>query len=502
MSTKHPPAHHDILIVGAGFGGIGAAIRLMRDGIHDFAILERADDVGGVWRDNVYPGCACDVQSHLYSLSFAPNPDWTRAFSPQTEIWEYLRRLARDEGVVPHVRLDHGVREAAWDEAAGRWTVDTTRGRFTGRVLILAQGGLSDPVVPDLPGLARFEGRAFHSARWDHELDLAGKRVAVIGTGASAVQFVPAIQPRVAKLHVFQRTAPWVLHKPDRPIPALARRLYHLFPPLQRLMRGWIYASRESYLLFFRHPRLARVAESMGRRYLRKQVRDPALREKLTPRFTIFCKRILLSNDYYPALTRPNVEVVTDGIREVRERSVVTLDGTEREVDAIIFGTGFHVTDMPIAQHVRGRGGRTLAERWGGSPRAHLATTFVGFPNLFMLMGPNAGLGHTSVLYMLEAQIEHVLAALRHMRDTGADAVEPRPEAEAAWIEDVNRRMRGTVWVDGRCRSWYLDRTGRNSTLWPDFTWRFRRRVARFRPHEYEVALGEVEEQAAATFGA
>lgn len=477
----------EVAIVGSGFGGLGAAIRLKQEGIHDLVLLERADDVGGTWRDNTYPGCACDVQSHLYSFSFAPNPEWSRAFSPQPEIQAYLKRCAEEFGVMPHVRLGHEVRGAAWDADALRWRIETTRGPFSARVLVVAAGALSDPVVPPLPGLETFRGAAFHSARWDHGFDLRGRRVAVVGTGASAIQFVPEIQPLVSRLHLFQRTAPWIIPRHDHALSPRRQRLYRRFPAAQRAVRGAIYLLREGMVLGFRHPRMMRLAQRAALRHLERGVPDPALRAKLTPDFTMGCKRVLLSNDYLPALSRPNVEVVTERIAEVRAETIVTADGVEREVDAILFGTGFQPTDPPLGRAIRGRGGRTLAQAWEGSPRAHLGSTVAGFPNLFFLLGPNTGLGHTSVVYMIEAQVEHLLAAMHHMRERGVAALEPRPEAQAAWVAEVDRRMRGTVWTSGGCASWYLDRTGRNSTLWPDFTWRFRRRVARLRSDEYEA---------------
>jgi cation diffusion facilitator CzcD-associated flavoprotein CzcO len=477
--------HARVAVIGSGFGGIGTAIRLMHEGIDDFVLLERADAVGGTWRDNTYPGCECDVQSHLYSFSFAPNPDWTRSFSPQPEIQAYLERCAEDHGVLPHVRFGYEVLGAAWDADASLWRIDTSRGSFTAQVLVMASGALSDPLIPDLPGLGAFQGRTFHSARWDHSFDLAGKRVAVVGTGASAIQLVPAIQPLVEKLYLFQRTPPWIIPRQQHVLGPRRHRLYRRFPALQRAVRGAIYLSREVFVVGFRRPGMMRLAEAVARRHLEKSIADPVLRAKLTPDWRIGCKRILLSNDYLPALARPNVEVVTEGIAGVRARSVVSAGGVEREVDAIIFGTGFVPTDPPLAPHIRGRGGRSLAEAWAGSPKAHVGTTVAGFPNLFMLMGPNTGTGHTSVVYIIEAQIEHLLAALRHLDATGVAALEPREEAQEAFVAAIDRRMEGTVWTAGGCKSWYLDRTGRNSSLWPDFTWRFRRRVARLDPAEY-----------------
>jgi cation diffusion facilitator CzcD-associated flavoprotein CzcO len=480
------PAEVRVAVVGSGFGGLGMAIRLKRDGVDDFVVLERAGDVGGTWRDNRYPGCACDVQSHLYEFSFAPNPDWSRRFAPQPEIQAYLRRTAETSGVLPHVRFDCEVRGARWDAAARRWRIETAHGPLAASVLVVAAGALSDPVIPALPGLDGFAGPAFHSARWDHGVDLTGRRVAVIGTGASAVQFVPRIQPRVAALDVYQRTPPWIMPRFDRATSARARRLFRRAPAAQRALRASIWAGRELLVPVLRHRALARVVQRVALLHLRRSVPDPALRAVLTPDYTIGCKRILISDDYLPALTRPNVEVITARVAEVRPHAIVDAAGVERPTDVIVFGTGFRPTDPPLAPHLIGRDGRTLADAWAGSPRAHAGTTVAGFPNLFVLPGPNTGLGHTSVVYMLEAQIDHVIGALRHMARHAVDAIEPRPEAQAAFVRAVDARMHGTVWTAGGCASWYLDRTGRNSTLWPDFTWRFRR-AARFDASDYLV---------------
>jgi cation diffusion facilitator CzcD-associated flavoprotein CzcO len=479
------PAHVHVAIVGTGFAGLGMAIRLLQDGETDFVVLERANDVGGTWRDNSYPGCACDVQSHLYSFSFAPNPGWSRSYSPQGEILDYLRGCAQRYGVMPHVRFGHDVRRLAWDAQAQVWRIETSQGALTADAVVSGIGAFSEPSIPELPGLAQFGGTTFHSARWNHEHDLRGRNVAVIGTGASAIQFVPEIQRQVGKLHLFQRTAPWVLPRRNAPLGDFQHALYKAFPPAQQLARGGIYAFREAFQFGFRHPDVMRVLERLARRYLEHVVTDPVLRAKLTPDYRIGCKRILLSTRYIPSLTKPNVEVVTDRIREVRSGSIVAEDGVERPVDTIIFGTGFHVTEMPYGRYVIGAGGRSLDDAWQGSPKAHLGTTISGFPNFFVLLGPNTGLGHTSVIYMIESQIEHALNALRYMRKTGVAAVEPRAEAQAAYVAAVDARMEGTVWTSGGCSSYYLDRTGRNSSLWPDMTWKFRRRVARFDPAEY-----------------
>src|SRR3954471_16210428 len=479
--------HFRVAIVGTGFAGLGMAIRLKQEGIHDFVVFERADDVGGTWRDNTYPGCQCDVPSHLYSFSFAPNPDWSRTFSRQPEIQDYLRRCAAHFGVIPHIRFRHAVTGAHWDDDAQQWEVETSGGTFTAQVLVAGMGGLSEPSIPAIPGLENFEGPAFHTAQWDHDVDLRGKRVAVIGTGASSIQVVPHIQPEVEQLHLFQRTPAWIMPHPDRPLSEREHTLYQRFPLLQRAMRGAIYWARETFVIPFVKPRLARFPETQARKFIAKQVKDPELRRKLTPDYTIGCKRILISNDYYPAVAQPNVSLETGGIREVRERSIVTSDGREIGVDAIVFGTGFHVTDMPAAQRVRGADGRTLSETWAGSMQAYLGTSIAGFPNLFMLVGPNTGLGHNSIVFMIESQVEYVLGALRTMEAQDIASVDVRHEVQDAYNAELQESLEDTVWSTGGCASWYLDDTGRNTTLWPGSTWPFRQRTRRFDPAAYEL---------------
>ena len=471
--------HHRTVIVGTGFSGIGMAIRLLREGDRDFVLLERAGEVGGTWRDNTYPGCRCDVPSHLYSFSFAPNPNWSSTFSPQPEILAYLRDVAARFGVLPHVRFETELQLAEWDESQGRWLIETSQGALSADVLITAQGPLSEPLVPELPGLDSFGGTIFHSARWDHDHDLAGERVAVIGTGASAIQFVPKIQPEVGQMHVFQRTPPWIMPHPNRRLSEFERKLYNRLPAAQLAMRAGIYWARETFVLQFRNERMRRMATRLALRQLSEQVPDPELRAKLTPHYELGCKRILPTDEWYPALMQPNVELVTDGIREIRPHSIVAADGTEREVDTIIFGTGFHVTDLPISEQVRGRDGRTLAETWGGSPNAYKGAAAAGFPNLFFLVGPNTGLGHNSIVFMIESQINYVAGALNALRG-GAGYLEVRPEAQAAYNDHIDRMTEGTVWVSGGCSSYYIDARGRNSTIWPTFTWPFRQRTREF----------------------
>jgi cation diffusion facilitator CzcD-associated flavoprotein CzcO len=475
-----------VAIVGAGFSGLGAAIRLKQRGVEDFVILEKAAGVGGTWWANTYPGCQCDVASNLYSLSAAPNSDWTRTYSHQPEIQAYLESLIERFDLASQLRLGNEVLGADWDEDEMLWRLETTSGALTARFLIGGIGPLSEPALPDVTGLESFEGTIFHSARWDHAHDLRGERVAVVGTGASAIQFLPRIQPHARQIHLFQRTPPWVMPHPDRPITRLERWLYRAIPALHRANRLFIYLSREWMALgLTRHRWMLAPLRGIGRMHLRRQVRDPELRRKLEPSYELGCKRILVSDDWYPALTEPNVEVIDKGIAEVRPRSVVAADGTEREVDTIILGTGFRVTDFLGARVIRGVGGKSLAERWNGSPRAFLGTAIADFPNFFMLLGPNTGLGHNSVVYMIESQLEHVMRCLDELERRGAASVEVTPEAQERFNQAVQERMPPTVWNSGGCASWYIDRTGVNSTIWPGLTWRFRLLAKAIRPDDY-----------------
>lgn len=482
------PSDVRIAIVGAGFSGIGMAIRLKQEGMQDFVVLEKNPDVGGTWHDNTYPNCGCDVPSHLYSFSFALKPDWSRTYSTQPEIWQYLRDCTHSFGIMPYIRFEHEVHSAAWDDDARLWRIETDHGSLTARVLITGMGPLHEPSIPSLPGLENFQGRMFHSARWEHDHDLSGKRVASIGTGASAIQYVPAIAEEVDRLHVFQRTPPWVVPHTDRPLSRIEQRLFRAVPALQKLLRAGIYAARELLVLgFVKNPKLMRVMEMVARSHMRRQLRDPELRRKATPDYTIGCKRILPNNTWYPALQRSHVELVTDGIKEIRANSITTEDGQERPVDTIVFGTGFHVTDMPAAKRVWGRDGTLLDDVFKGSPRAYLGTSIAGFPNLFMLLGPNTGLGHNSMVYMIESQISYVLDALRSMNEREARTIEVREAAQDAFNQWLGSQMEGTVWQTG-CASWYLDDTGRNATLWPDWTWRYRWETSGFDPRQYELS--------------
>lgn len=481
------PEHVRVLVVGAGFAGLAVTERVLRDDpAADILVIERAADVGGTWRDNTYPGCACDVPTALYSFSFAPSPDWSHTFARQPEIHAYLRKVAADKGIRDRVLTGCELLEASWDDGAALWRVRTSLGELTAQALVAATGALSTPRLPEVPGIGTFRGQVFHSAAWDHDYDLTGKRVAVIGTGASAVQFVPEIADRVNRLTVFQRTPAWVMPRGDRTLTRLEKRLYRRIPLTQKIVRSAVYTCREGYVLAMaKAPRVLPAFQLLAKAHLRRQVPDRALRRKLTPAFTITCKRILLSNDWLRTLARDDVDLVDSGLAEVTEGGVVDAAGTETPVDTIIFATGFTPTEPPVAQHLRGRDGRTLAQHWSGSPRAYVGTTVAGFPNLFLMYGPNTNLGHSSIVYMLESQAAYIDGALAHLAGGGGAAVEVRPEAQARYNERIADQLRGTVWNTGGCSSWYFDKQGRNSVVWPTFTFRYRSRTKRFDSENY-----------------
>ena len=484
------PRHVRVAIIGAGFSGLGAGVRLRQAGVADFLILERAAAVGGTWRDNTYPGCSCDIPSHLYSFSFAPNPGWAHSFSRQPEIWDYLEQVADRYGLRGHLRLGTEVAGARWDADLARWRLRTAGGDLTADVVISAAGPLSEPRLPGIPGLAEFPGEVFHSARWNHGARLDGKRVAVVGTGASAIQIVPEIQPRVASLVLFQRTPAWVLPRRDRVITGPERWVYRHVPPTQQLARLGNYLAREpAFGAFVVKPGVLKAAQRIAVRHLVRSVADPVLRAKLTPRYVMGCKRILLSSDFYPALVRPNVEVVGAGLARVDGRTAIAGDGTARDVDVIILATGFHAVEVPIAGRITGAGGVTLAQAWGGDMRALRGTTVPGFPNLCLVIGPNTGLGHSSMIHIIESQLRYIVDYLATLDRTGAAALDARPGAQERWCAGIERRMAASVWTTGGCVSWYLNAAGRNPTLWPGSTLRFRRATRRVDITEYRVIM-------------
>ena len=483
MTTRHVR----VGIIGAGFSGLGMAAQLTRHGIDDFLVVERAHEVGGTWRDNTYPGAACDIRSDLYSFSFAPNPDWDHRYGRQREILEYLKGIADRYELRPKILFGAELTRAEWDDKSAGWRVETSLETFTADVLVSGNGPLIDPKWPAIPGLESFAGPRFHSAQWRHDAYLAGKRIAVIGTGASAIQFVPELQKFAGRVTVFQRTPPWIIPRADKPTSDGRKRWFARVPVAQRLARAAIFSSAEARFLGFRFKPIGRVFEAVSRRFLRSEVKDPVLRAKLTPDYRIGCKRILISSDYYAALTKPCVELVTDAIASIEDHEIVTADGTRRRFDVLIGGTGFDATHPSIAPLLHGRDGSSLADHWSPHMAALRGTTVPGFPNLFLLVGPNTALGHNSMIYMIEAQLGYVLQALQFMDATGTRVVEPRLEAQAANNDRIQRDVSGSVWTTGGCRSYYLDDGGRNTTLWPRRAGAFRGVVRTFDPSEYLV---------------
>ncbi|WP_245819530.1 flavin-containing monooxygenase [Rhodococcoides yunnanense] len=488
-SQKVLPESVRVLVVGAGFAGIGAVSRILDDDPNaDVVVIERADDVGGTWRDNTYPGCACDVPTSLYSFSFAPSPDWTHTFARQPEIHRYLRGVVDALGLQGRIFTGCELISAKWDSANSRWAVETSLGSLTAHVLVAATGALSTPKLPNVPGIEKFAGTMFHSATWNHDHDLTDQRVAVIGTGASAVQFVPEIVDRTARLTVFQRTPAWVVPRLDRTLGKLEKAMYRRFPSTQKAVRGFIYGYREAYVsALAHHPGVLPLVSNVAKLHLRRQVKNPVTRAALTPDFMLGCKRMLLSNDWLKTLDRDDVDLVDSGLTEITENAVVDAHGNSYPVDTIIFATGFTPTEPPVSHAIQGSDGRTLAERWGGSPNAYRGTTVHGFPNLFLMYGPNTNLGHSSIVYMLESQANYLVSALRQMREQRIEAVDVSEHAQQQYNSWIHDSLSGTVWNAGGCSSWYLDSEGRNPVMWPTYTFTFRNSTRTFETSDYAL---------------
>ncbi len=490
------PEHHDVVVIGAGFSGLGATIKLAQAGVEDVVVLERSDEVGGTWRDNTYPGVACDIPSVLYSYSFAPNPNWTRFYSGGQEILAYLQWLTEAHDLRRRVRFGVTVEGLQFDEPQGVWRIATDAGEYVARAVVAAGGPLSTPALPSIPGRETFRGTTIHSAAWDHGYDLTGKRVAVIGTGASAVQIIPEIVDRVEHLTVYQRTPGWVIPRMDLPIPAPVRALYRGLPVTQAGSRLAAYAIHETMAtgLVWKSP-VTSVVERVARRHLRAQVTDPWLRRQLTPDFRAGCKRMLVSNDYYPALQRDHAKLVTWPIARISPDGVRTADGIERRHDCIVFATGFDISNDRAPLPVTGRDGRQLADDWSGGASAYRSVSISGYPNLFLTFGPNSGPGHNSALVYVEGQLSYLTHGIRRILDEDLSVLDVRPEAQELHNQRIQRRLQRTTWNSG-CSSWYLTADGYNATMYPGFATQYRRQMSRFPEKAYEaVARSSTVEQ-------
>ncbi len=481
-----------VLIIGGGYSGIGAAIRLKRSGIEDFVLIEKAHKLGGTWRENTYPMAGADTPSIIYSFSFARNPDWDYTFALQPQIEQYLDQTAERFGVLPHAQFNTEAQTADWDEDAGHWRVTTNQGEIHAKYVIACAGPMHEADFPDIDGVDSFKGEAFHTAKWDHSVDLTGKRVAVIGTGASAIQYVPVIQKQVKELILFQRTAPWVMPRMNRRASRWKKAMYRRFTWINQRVADLIYAASEGLQLLERSPRTMRPLERIGRWHLARQVDDPALRERLTPQFAMGCKRILFSNQWYPAITASNATVVSDGVQAIDETGLIDSSGNHHDADVIIYSTGFKVTDPDIARRVRGRGGELLAEHWQGSPFAYQTVAVNGYPNAFVLLGPNVGNGHGSVTTLVELLSDYIVRGIEAAEAAGAKSIEVDEHVQNVWNAQVQDALRGTVWNDGGCSSYYIDATGRNSAIYPWTTVRFKRDTREFDLSDYELTMPEV----------
>jgi cation diffusion facilitator CzcD-associated flavoprotein CzcO len=479
----------DIAIIGAGVSGLCTAIQLRKAGISSFTILEKSHAVGGTWNDNTYPGASCDVPSHLYSFSFEPNPDWSRAFSPQPEIQRYLHACAEKYGIPSHIRFGTEVASATFDESRGQWRIRLTNGEeVVADAIVSGMGQLNRPHFPEIPGLADFEGQSFHSARWNHDCDVAGKDVAVVGNGASAIQFIPEIAKTAAKVSIYQRSANWIIPRNDRQFSRGQREFFRRHPAAVRALRWFIWFMLETrFFAFIRESWFSKRMTKIATDYLHEVIQDPSLRAKLTPDYAIGCKRILISDDYYQALVRPNVEVVTDGIARIERDGLVTADGTKRRADVIVFATGFETTTFLAPLAIEGRRGAKLDFVWRDGAEGHLGICVPGFPNFFMLYGPNTNLGHNSIIFMIECQVNYVVRCLEELARRDARFMDVRSDVTERFNAELQRKLAKTAWV-ADCASWYKNEAGKVVNNWSGFTTDYWFRTRRPRASDFEFA--------------
>jgi cation diffusion facilitator CzcD-associated flavoprotein CzcO len=488
VSSIARPRRVEVAIAGVGFGGLCMAVKLKMAGMHDFVILEKASEVGGAWRDNTYPGAECDVQSHMYSYSFETKADWTKRYAPWDEIQQYILDVTQKYGIRPHIHFNQEVVSAVFNESDGRWTIKTAGGEtIIARHWVLASGPLHVPAFPDIKGLETFQGKVMHSAQWDHNYDLNGKTVVSLGSGGSAIQYVPEIAPKVKKLHVFQRTPAWVIPRDTRQYSEFRKKLFAALPITRTLHRWRCYWTNESRVWPIFNPWMARIGGAALKKFISHQVKDPALVKKLTPDYTLGCKRILISNKWYPTFNRQNVELVTDGIQEIRAHSIVTKDGKERPMDCLILGTGFIVDPRIYMKNfeMRGRHGHVLQEDWKVSPTSYLGITTANYPNMYQLVGPHTGLGHNSIIFMIEAQVDYIIKCIQLVKDKGVDYLDVKPAAMTRFLNEVTQALKGTVWSSG-CKSWYQTAEGINFAIWPNSTWKYWLQTRSINQADYE----------------
>jgi cation diffusion facilitator CzcD-associated flavoprotein CzcO len=488
MNTSQHTSQTTVAIIGTGFGGLCMAIQLKKAGIDSFIIFEKTDQIGGTWRDNTYPGAACDVPSHLYSFSFEPKHDWTRKYSEQKEIFEYLQHCAKKYKILPHIHFNTEIESVTFDEQAGMWHFSSTKGeQFSSKIFVSACGQLNRPAYPKIPGLEDFQGVQFHSARWNHKYDLTDKRVAVIGTGASAIQFVPQVAKKAKELILFQRTPAWIVSKPDRAYLPIEKTLFKHIPFLRTLHRGQIYWWNEIRFLSFQQNNIAnKIFQWAAQRHLEQNIKDPKLKELLTPDYPLGCKRILISNDYLASLTKPNVNIVTDNILEVEADGITSSKGKFYPVDAIIYGTGFQSTDFLAPMKITGRSGQDLNQAWKDGAEAYLGITVTGFPNLFILYGPNTNLGHNSIIYMIEAQVKYIISCINTLKEKNLRFLDVKNEPQSVYNNEIQKRMKTSVWAAG-CTNWYINASGKNTNNWPSFTFEYYWRTYKVNLSDYEL---------------
>lgn len=481
--------HSKIIIIGAGFAGVGMGIQLKRTGRDDFLIIERADDVGGTWRDNHYPGVACDVPSHLYSFSYLPKPDWSRVFSPGPEIQQYIHECAADEGLLPHIHFGTDMLSCRWSDATRLWTVETSKGGYTCNVLITGTGHLADSHLPEIEGIESFTGDVFHSANWNHDVPLEGKRIGVVGSGASAIQIVPEMQKLASELVVFQRSAPYMIPRWDRAFTEGEKRMFRRDPSTVEAMRSEIFWAGEYNFAQRRNiPRFLNEAKAMALGNLEANVADPELRAKLTPNYEVGCKRLLISNSYYPAMCADNSTLEASALSRIEGSMVYGASGEGYELDVLVLATGFEAVRPPFAARIYGTEGISLDAHWDKGMQAYDSIAVNGYPNLFIINGPNTGLGHNSVVYIIEAQVDYILEALDHIEAENVEIFEATRAAEDAYMDKLQGRANGTVWLAGGCKSWYVDpRSGRLTLVWPDYAHSFRDENGTFHPEGYKM---------------